>query len=93
MHTLKVEWDESKRLANLEKHGIEFAHITAFDWQTAVIVADNRRDYGEQRFSATGLIGNRLHVVVFSPRGDALRIISLRRANKRDHRKWAAERN
>ena len=90
---LKFEWDEPKRRANLEKHGIDFADIAAFDWQTAVIVEDRRSEYGEPRFSATGVIVNRLHVVVFTPRADVIRIISLRRANKRDHRKWDAARN
>lgn len=87
------EWDEAKRRANLEKHGVDFAFVTDFDWQTAVTIEDRRRDYGERRFSATGLIGDRLYIVVFTPRGDGLRLISLRRANMRDHRKWAAARN
>ena len=88
MHTFNVEWDEAKRRANVEKHGVDFPLIADFDWQTAVVVEDQRRNYGERRYSATGLIGLRLHVAVFTPRDRGLRLISLRRANRRDERKW-----
>lgn len=88
MHTFNFQWDDEKRRANADKHGVDFPLIAEFDWQTAVVIEDRRRNYGERRYSATGLIGSRLHVVVFTPRGDGLRLISLRRANRRDERKW-----
>jgi uncharacterized protein len=53
-------------------------------------VADTRPDYGEPRFIALGLIGNRPHVMVFTPRGDMVRIISLRKANAREITRYEA---
>ena len=55
-----------------------------FDLATAKIWIDTRNDYGEERFIALGTIGERLFSLVFTVRGDALRIISLRKANKRE---------
>ncbi len=60
--------------------------ITAeeFDWSTAIEVYDNRMDYGEERWIALGFIGSRLHILVYTTRIGAIRIISLRKANKRE---------
>jgi uncharacterized protein len=87
MH-IKYEWNEAKRSATLTERGIDFADMAGFDWNSALAVADDRRDYGEPRLRALGLIDGRLHAVVVTPRGDALRIISLRKANKREQRLW-----
>ncbi|MDY6963988.1 MAG: BrnT family toxin, partial [Pseudomonadota bacterium] len=84
------EWDEAKRDTNLLTHGVDFVAMETFDWTGAVLIEDLRRDYGEQRFRALGLIGDRLHAVVVTPRADALRIVSLRRANAREQRLWQA---
>lgn len=90
MH-IKFEWDEAKRRATLAASGLDFAVIEGLDWSTAVILPDDRRDYGEPRLRIMGLIGGRLHAVVVTPRGETLRIISLRKANPREQRLW--ERN
>jgi uncharacterized protein len=81
-------WDEAKRAANLAAHGIDFAEVEGFDWESALIADDIRREYGERRQTAIGPIGGRLHVCVFTHRGQARRIISLRRANQREIRKF-----
>jgi uncharacterized DUF497 family protein len=47
-----------------------------------------RMDYGEPRYQALGLIGDRLHMLVFTPRADRLHIISLRKANQREIRHY-----
>ena len=80
------EWDEAKRRSNQAKHRLDFTAIEAFDWDTASTKPDNR--YGEPRFVATGYIGSRLHIVVYTERGDRMRIISLRKANKREERDY-----
>lgn len=77
-------WDETKRAANIAKHDIDFRTVEGFDWESALIVEDARFDYGETRYIALGRIGARLHVVVFTPRGDKVHLISLRKANKRE---------
>ncbi len=86
------EWDEQKRRLNRDKHGVDFAEIEAFDWKTAHVIHDERREYGEARWIALGLIGARVHVVAFARRGDAIRLISLRKANLRETRTWTETR-
>ncbi len=81
---MEYEWDESKCLANIAKHGVDFITAEEFDWSTAIEVYDNRMDYGEERWIALGFIGSRLHILVYTTRIDAIRIISLRKANKRE---------
>ena len=61
-----------------------------FDWSTALIAEDTRQEYAERRYQALGLIGEHLHMLVFTPRNDALHVISLRRANKRERSRYAA---
>lgn len=79
-----IEWDEAKRLANLEKHGVDFAAALDFDAATALTVEDSRFDYGEIRLQSLGYIGKVLHMLVYTRRGDGRRIISLRRAGKKE---------
>ena len=81
---LKFEFDSGKDAANRRKHGISLERVVDFDWAEAQIERDTRRDYGEPRFVATGWIEGRLHVVVFARRGDAMRVIGLRKANRRE---------
>lgn len=82
------DWDETKRQANLAKHGVDFLAVTGFDWSTATIEPDLRTDYGEDRFKCIGRIGERLFVLIYSPRGERRRLISLRKANLREIDKW-----
>ena len=58
------------------------------DWSSALVVEDLRHDYGERRFQVIGLIGERLHVLVFTPRGTAVHVISLRKANRREVKRY-----
>lgn len=78
------EWDDDKAAANLARHKVAIERVKEFDWSTALIVVDDREDYGELRMKALGFIGERLHVVVFTERGDSIRVISLRKANRRE---------
>jgi uncharacterized DUF497 family protein len=84
------DWDETKRAKNLANHGVDFALIEAFDWDQAIIEKDERRNYPEERYRALGYIGNRLPAV-FTIRKGNIRLISLRKANKREVLKWLAK--
>jgi len=84
----EYEWDARKALANLSKHGVPFEAVLGFQWNDALILRDERRDYGEPRFLAYGLIDERLHALVFTPRKGRIRVISLRKANSREVRRW-----
>ena len=81
---MKFEWDIDKSNRNLLERGIGFEVVEDFEWSTAVILEDTRHDYGERRLRAMGMILGKLYVVVFTPRLGAVRVISLRRANKRE---------
>lgn len=81
---MKIEFDPEKNARNIELRGISFEEAAEFEWASAVIIPDARRDYGEARYRAFGFIGNRLHALVFTPREGAIRVISLRKANRRE---------
>jgi uncharacterized DUF497 family protein len=81
---VQFEWDEAKRASNLAKHGVDFARVADFDWETAVIRPDLRRRYGELRLKAAGRIDDRVHILIFTRRGQRTRVISLRKANDKE---------
>jgi len=87
---MRIEYDPAKDAINRAKHGMALADALQFEWETAQIEEDTRHDYGEQRFQATGYIGRRLHVVIFCSRDHAKRIISVRKANPREEKRYAA---
>jgi uncharacterized protein len=78
------EWDENKLTLNLKNHKVHFVMAEWFEWESALIETDQRKDYGEPRFRAYGVIDDRLYCLVFTPRGGDIRIISLRKANRRE---------
>lgn len=86
---MHYEHDPKKLAENVAKHGVWFHEADGFEWETAVVQVDARKRYGETRLQATGLIGDRLYVMVFCLRGVAVRIISLRKANAREVRRYA----
>ena len=86
---MQYEWDNKKRTANLEKHGIDFADVNLLDWSRALIAPDTRHDYGESRYVALApRDDDRLMFIVFTLRGDVLRIISYRKANSQEEKKY-----
>jgi uncharacterized protein len=86
-----ISFDPAKNAHNIDAHGISLVRANDFDWETAFTVEDRRRDYGETRFRAIGLIDSRAHVMIFTPRGNRLHIISLRKANRREVRRYENE--
>jgi len=85
---MQYEWDQGKRIANTFKHGVDFTLAEAFDWTTAIETYDNRFDYDEERWVALGFIGACLYVLVYTYRFETIRIISLRKANKREQKTY-----
>ena len=86
---MQYEHDPEKLAANVAKHGVWFDEAEGFEWESALVKVDSRREYGEPRLLAIAYIGERLHVMVFTLRVNAVRIISLRRANRREEREYA----
>ncbi len=81
---MHVTFDPAKDQANQAKHGVSLALASGFEWDDAVTWEDVRRPYGESRMVAIGYIGLRLYVVVYADRDGSRRVISLRKANKRE---------
>ncbi len=85
-----ITWDEAKRASNLTKHGLDFAEVVHFDFDTALHEIDDREDYDEFREIAIGWCGARLCFLVFVRRGnDELRVISFRKATRQEVRRYA----
>lgn len=85
---MHIEYDQTKDEANQRKHGVSLAEAGSVEWSTALIRRDDRREYTEQRFQAFGILNGRLYQVVFTPRNGVMRVISMRKANKREERKY-----
>jgi uncharacterized protein len=79
---MEFEWDENKRLANIQKHGIDFIDAAKVFEGDTITVEDERVGYGEQRFITLGLLKGIVIAVVHTERGDVTRIISARKATK-----------
>ena len=91
INKMHVTFDPAKNARNVAERGIPFRLALRFEWSTALIGEDMRKNYGEKRLQALGFIGERLHMLVFTPRPPALHVISLRWANERERTKYAAQ--
>ena len=87
---MEFEWDEGKRQNNLQKHNVDFEDIKpVFEQANKTVQSlDNRQDYGETRINLLGEIQNKVYCVVYTKRNSKYRIISARRANRRETRKY-----
>ena len=81
---MEITYDPAKNDKNMVERGLSFELAHGFDWNSALVIEDTRQDYSEVRYQALGKIDERMYVLVFTVRGDAIRIISLRRANSRE---------
>jgi len=86
---MEITFDPAKDAINLAKHGISLAAAAEIEWDTLYAVPDMRQAYGEERMVGIGYIGLRLFVVVYVDRDDVRRIISLRKANRREENRYA----
>jgi uncharacterized protein len=80
-----------KNERNIELRGISFELAAEFEWDSALIVEDVRKVYGEARYQALGRIGARLYMLVFTPREKKAHVISLRKANEREVKRYEAQ--
>ncbi len=81
---MRIEFDPSKDAANRIKHGLSLALAGELDWEAALVWVDARFEYNETRMIALAPKTGTLYYVAFVDRGQARRIISLRRANRRE---------
>jgi uncharacterized DUF497 family protein len=85
---MSFEWDHNKATINLDKHGVDFADAaTVFDDSNAVTIDDP--DHNEERFVTIGMDAyGRILVVVYTWRGDVIRIISARKSTKHEQKQY-----
>ena len=86
-----ISFDPKKNERNIAERDLSFDLVEEFEWNSALVVEDSRKDYGERRFQALGLIDGRLHALVFTPRAGRVHVISLRKANRREVRHYEAQ--
>lgn len=85
---MEIEFDPIKSALNEVRRGLPFAMVAEFDWATSLVVVDDRRVYAERRYAALGRIGGRVFSVVFCMTLGGVRVISFRKANDREARKY-----
>jgi uncharacterized DUF497 family protein len=88
---VKIEFDPAKSSKNALERGLPFEWAVEFDWETAFYWEDSRQTYPERRFVAIGFLGERLHVLCFTPLEGGVRVISFRKANTREVRRYEQE--
>ena len=82
---MEFEWDEAKSNACFEHRGFDFPYaVAAFLDPQRIVSQDRRRDYGEDRYRLLGLIDGRVYVVVYTMRNSVVRIISARKASRKE---------
>lgn len=83
---MQVEYDPAKNERNIRERGLSFERAVDFDFETAAIFMAERN--GEQRRIAVGYLDGRLHILCYRPLVDGIRVISFRKANLREARKY-----
>jgi uncharacterized protein len=89
---MELEWDEGKRQWTLQNRRLDFADVERFDPATVTTTRDDRRDYGEARFNTIGILDGVLCTFCWTLREDRIRVISLRKANDRERKRYEAGR-
>ncbi|MDD2324873.1 MAG: BrnT family toxin [Alphaproteobacteria bacterium] len=82
-------WDDTKNASNKAKHRLSFEAAYDFEWATDIIIDRSRHNDGEKRYAAVGMLYGKLHTVIFTMRGDDIRIICLRRSNTKEEKTYA----
>ena len=85
---MPITFDIAKRDKTLSERGIDFADAALVFEGLHFTLADDRHDYGESRFITVGLQHKRMIIMVWTPRGTARRIISMRKANEREQDRY-----
>lgn len=86
---MPIEFDADKNNTNLAKHRISLARAT--DLEILAVLPDDRREYGEQRYRAWGLIDGEAYCLAFTTRDGTVRAISLRRAHQKEMQRYVRQ--
>jgi uncharacterized protein len=85
---MKIEYDRVKRDAILETRGLDMSLADQVFAGPTLTIEDDRKDYGETRYITVGFLSGRMVFMAWTERGDAYRIISMRKANDREQEKY-----
>jgi len=85
---MDLEWDEVKRQQTLALRQMDFADVALIDPASLVTEQDTRHDYGEARYSSYAYLDQTLINFCWTPRNGRIRIISMRKANDRERKKY-----
>jgi uncharacterized protein len=88
---MEIDFDPAKNAMNIRERGLSFERVSEFDFVTTKFAINNRRDYGETRYRALGYIDRRLHALVFVEIAGGIRVISFRKANKREVKQYETQ--
>jgi len=88
---MEITFDPAKDESNQQKHGVSLTLATQIDWAEVWFEVDARRDYSEVREIGYSVIEGRLYCVIYTQRGDTMHIISLRKANRREVKRYVEE--
>ena len=88
---MEISYDAEKRDRTLRERGLDFEDAVHVFAGTTLTVEDDREDYGERRYQTMGLLNDRLVMLVWTPRGKARHIISMRKANERERKRYEAQ--
>ena len=84
---MKFEWDDAKNITNIEKHHIDFSDVVEIFQHPILTNIDSRENYGEERWIGIGQLQGRTIVVVYVEYlNNIIRIISARKATKRERK-------
>lgn len=86
---MKIEFDSDKRDKTLAERGLDFARAGEVFSGEQFTAPDLRSGYTEPRFFTAGRLDGRMVIVVWTPRGEVRRIISMRKANEREQARYA----
>ena len=86
---MRISYDSAKNQRNVRDRDLSFDSAAEFDFEYALYAVDRRQDYGETRYIAVGMLGVRLHVLCFAETPDGIRVISFRKANAREVKRYA----
>lgn len=85
---MHIEFDAKKNETNIGERGLSFERASDFDFDRAIIKQDVRKPYPEVRYIAVGFLDARLHVLCFTPVDHGIRVISFRKANPREVKRY-----
>lgn len=83
-----IDYDRAKNAANIRDRQLSFDRVRDFDFGSAIISIDDGCDYGEIRYVAISYVGTRLHVLCFTETVTGIRVISFRKANSREAKRY-----